>query len=434
MALPTSGMTITEKILASRAGTKSVRPGDLIFARVDFSMGSDVTVPLSAVSLKSMGETRLHDPSRVAMVQDHFVPAKDIKSAELSKSTRDFANSQPGVHYFEVGRAGICHTVIPDEGLVVPGDVIVGADSHTCTYGALGNFATGVGSTDLAAVWALGETWFKVPSSIKVIYRGKMGPMIMGKDLILALCGRLGIDGATYQALEFTGEPLKQLQMNDRFTITNMAIECGAKNGIIAADEVTMAYGKGRWVRPPEIFTSDPDAEYAQEITIDLDGMEPQVAAPFLPSNVKGVSQVAGTKVDQVFIGSCTNGRIEDYRIAAAIMGDRKVHPRVRMLVIPASHKVQEMLVAEGLMAQFLAAGAEMGPSTCGPCIGGHMGILGGGEVGFYTSNRNFVGRNGAKDAQVYLGSPAIAAATAIAGEITDPRELKDRPSVGRAA
>jgi 3-isopropylmalate/(R)-2-methylmalate dehydratase large subunit len=422
MALPSTGMTITEKILASRAGKASVRPGELIFAKVDFSMGSDVTVPLSAVSLRSMGTDRLHDPSRVAMVQDHFVPAKDIASAKLSKATRDFAASQPGVNYFEVGRAGICHTVIPDEGLVVPGDVVVGADSHTCTYGALGNFATGVGSTDLAAVWALGETWFKVPSSIKVVYRGKAGHMIMGKDLILAVCGKLGIDGATYQALEFTGEPLKHLNMNDRFTITNMAIECGAKNGIIAVDDVTLAYGKNRWQRKPEIFNSDPDAEYAQTLEIDLDGMEPQVAAPFLPSNVKGVSQVAGVKIDQVFIGSCTNGRIEDYRIAAAIMGDRKVHPRVRMLIIPASHKIQQMLVAEGLMAKFLEAGAEIGPSTCGPCIGGHMGILAGGEVGFYTSNRNFVGRNGAKDAQVYLGSPAIAAATAVAGEIVDPR------------
>ncbi len=429
------GMTVTEKILASRAGKKSVRPGDLIFAKVDFSMGSDVTVPLSAVSLRSMGTDKVHDPSRVAMVQDHFVPAKDIKSAELSKATREFAKSQPGSHYFEVGRAGICHTVIPDEGLVVPGDVVVGADSHTCTYGALGLFATGVGSTDLAAVWALGETWFKVPATIRVNYHGKIGPMIMGKDLILALLGRIGIDGATYQALEFAGAPISDLAMNDRFTIANMAIEGGAKNGIIEVDEITMAYGKGRWKRPPETFRSDPDAEFVQTIDIDIDGMEPQVAAPYLPSNVKGVSKVAGTKVDQVFIGSCTNGRIEDYRIAADIMAGRKVHPDVRMLVIPASHEVQMKLVSEGLMTKFLEAGAEIGPSTCGPCIGGHMGILGGGEVGFYTSNRNFVGRNGARDAQVYLGSPAIAAATAVAGVITDPRELKPSKIIsGKAA
>ncbi len=417
------GMTITEKILASRAGKSRVQAGDLVFCKVDFSMGSDVTVPLSALSLKKMGTEKVHDPDRVAMVQDHFVPAKDIKSAELSKATRDFAKTQPGVHYFEVGRAGICHTVIPDQGLVVPGDVVVGADSHTCTYGALGCFATGVGSTDLAAVWALGETWFRVPSTIKVVYKGKPGPMIMGKDLVLALVGRIGIDGATYQALEFTGEALTGLQMNDRFTITNMAIEAGAKNGIIEADEVTKAYGKGRWKRQPEYFKSDPDAEFAEVVEIDLENMEPQVAAPYLPSNVKGVSSVLGTRIDQVFIGSCTNGRIEDYRIAAAIMGDRKVHPDIRMLILPASHEVQEKLVQEGLMAKFLAAGCEIGPSTCGPCIGGHMGVLGPGEVGFYTSNRNFVGRNGARDAQVYLGSPAIAAATAITGVITDPRE-----------
>jgi 3-isopropylmalate/(R)-2-methylmalate dehydratase large subunit len=326
------GMTITEKILASRAGKKSVRPGDLIFCKVDFSMGSDVTVPLSALSLKSMGASRVHDADRVAMVQDHFVPAKDIKSAELSKATREFAKTQEGVHYFEVGRAGICHTVIPDAGLVVPGDVVVGADSHTCTYGALGLFATGVGSTDLAAVWALGETWFKVPSTIKVVFKGKMGPMVMGKDLILALLKIIGIDGATYKALEFTGDPIKRLPMNDRFTIANMAIEGGAKNGIIEADETVLEYGKNRWKRKPELFKSDPDAEYERVIEIDIDGMAPQVAAPYLPSNVKDVTAVAGTKIDQVFIGSCTNGRIEDYRIAAQIMGDKKVHPDVRML------------------------------------------------------------------------------------------------------
>ena len=417
------GMTITEKILASRAGKKTVRPGELVFCKVDFSMGSDVTVPLSAVALRDMGTNAVHDPTRVGVVQDHFVPAKDIAAAELSRATRDFANSQPGVNYFEVGRSGVCHTVIPDGGLVVPGDVVVGADSHTCAYGALGLFSTGVGSTDLAAVWALGETWFKIPSTIKVVYRGKPGPMIMGKDLILALLKIIGIDGATYQSLEFTGEPIKNLEMHDRFTITNMAIEGGAKNGIIEADDKTMAYGKGRWKREPQLFKSDPDAEYERVIELDVDGLVPQVAAPYLPSNVKDIDQVAGTRVHQVFIGSCTNGRIEDYRIAAQVMGDRKVHPGVRMIVLPSSHETLERMVTEGLLTKFLAAGAEIGPSTCGPCIGGHMGILGAGEVGFYTSNRNFVGRNGHRDSQVYLGSPAVAAATAVAGVITDPRK-----------
>lgn len=418
------GMTLTEKILADHAGKTSVRPGDLLFCRIDFAMASDVTTPLSAEVLKRMGSGRIWDPNKAGIVQDHFVPAKDIKSAELSRTTREFAASQPGVHYFEIGRAGICHVVIPDAGLVVPGDVAVGADSHTCTYGALGLFSTGVGSTDLAAAWALGETWFKVPSTIKIIFRGKAGPYIMGKDLVLRLLGEIGVEGAVYQALEFEGEAISDFGMPDRFTITNMAIEAGAKNGIIAADEKTLDWIKPRTSRTPVVHRSDPDAEFARVIEIDIDGMEPQVAAPFRPDNVGPVSKVAGTKVNQIFAGSCTNGRVEDYRILAKVMAGRKVHPDIRLLVLPASHQVTEQLAQEGILQALMAAGAEIGPSTCGPCIGGHMGVLAAGEVGLYTSNRNFVGRVGARDARVYLASPAVAGATAVTGVITDPNEL----------
>ncbi|MEK6606181.1 MAG: 3-isopropylmalate dehydratase large subunit [Myxococcota bacterium] len=418
------GMTLTEKVLAAHAGRPSVRPGDLIFCNIDFTMGSDVTTPLSAEVLTRMGASKIWDPRKAAVVQDHFVPAKDIRSAELSKSTREFARTQEGLHYFEIGRAGICHVVIPDAGLVVPGDLVVGADSHTCTYGALGLFSTGVGSTDLAAAWALGETWFRVPPTIRVLFRGTPGPFIMGKDLVLKMLGEIGVEGALYQSLEFGGEAIAGLSMPDRLTITNMAIEAGAKNGIMEADETTLAWVRARSDRTPVVYRADPDAEYVRTVEIDVEGMEPQVAAPFRPDNVHPISELAGTKVDQLFCGSCTNGRIEDYRVIAGIMGKRKVHPDVRMLILPASHATTEQMAREGILQQLLEAGAEVGPSTCGPCIGGHMGVLGSGEVGLYTSNRNFVGRVGARDARVYLSSPAVAAATAITGVITDPREI----------
>lgn len=418
------GMTLTEKILADRAGKKSVRPGDLIFCRIDFTMSSDVTTTLSAEVLLRMGTSRIWDPTKAAIVQDHFVPAKDVKAAELSRSTREFAATQPGVRYFEIGRSGICHVVIPEAGLVVPGDVVVGADSHTCTYGALGLFSTGVGSTDLAAAWALGETWFKVPATIKVVYKGRPGPFIMGKDLVLRLLGEIGVEGALYQALEFSGEAISSLDMPGRFSITNMAIEAGAKNGIIAADEKTLAYVRDRTDRAPVVHASDPDAAYARVVEIDVEGMPPQVAAPFRPDNVRPVSEVAGTKVDQIFAGSCTNGRVEDYRVLVRAMRGRKVHPGLRLLVLPASHATMEQMAREGILQTLLAAGAEVGPSTCGPCIGGHMGVLGAGEVGLFTSNRNFVGRAGARDARVYLASPAVAGATAVTGVITDPTEV----------
>ncbi len=418
------GMTIAEKILAAHAGVPVVQPGELHFARLDLVMGTDVTTALSAEVFAEMGAERVFDPDKIALVNDHFVPAKDIAAATLAQTMKRFAERYGIHHYFELGRSGICHTLIPDEGLVAPGDLVVGADSHTCTYGAVGAFATGIGSTDMAAAWALGETWFRVPETIRVIFRGRLGEWVGGKDLILRLVADLGEEGARYKALEFAGETIEALPMAGRFTVCNMAIEAGAKTGIIPADDVTRDYLKGRTTRPGVYHHPDPDARYLRIMEYDVSDLEPQVACPYSPANVRPVSQVEPLPVDQVVLGSCTNGRVEDFRVAAAILKSRGVHPRLRLIAIPGSQAVFRQLLDEGIVGVLAEAGATISPPTCGPCIGGHMGVLGPGERGLFTTNRNFKGRNGHPTSEVYLSGPAVAAATAVTGRITDPRVL----------
>jgi len=441
-------MTIAEKILAAHSGRDRVKPGDLLFADLDLVMGTDVTVPLSVDVFRQMGATRVFDPSKIVLVNDHFVPAKDVKAAELSKTMREFAREHKIPNYFEVGRSGICHIIVPDSGLVKPGDLVIGADSHTCTYGALGALATGVGSTDMAAGWALGKGWFRVPETIKVTFdfppasrgetrrganldsrfrgndTGTLPPMVGGKDLILLAISKIGVDGARYQVIEFSGPVIDALPMAGRFTIANMAVEAGAKSGIIAPDDSTRAYLNDETSWESRDVLPDPDAQYVKEYTFDVSTLEPMVAKPYLPSNAVPVTEVAGIRIDQVVLGSCTNGRIEDFRAAWDIMKGRKVHRDVRLIVIPSSPKVLEMMIHEGLLEGFVAAGAAISPPTCGPCIGGHMGILAKDEVGLYTTNRNFVGRNGHPTSKVYLSGPQVAAASVITGKITDPREL----------
>jgi 3-isopropylmalate/(R)-2-methylmalate dehydratase large subunit len=416
------GMTITEKIFAAHANRDSVRAGELVYANIDLVMGTDVTVPLAVEVFNQIGAERVFDATKIALVNDHFVPAKDIQAAGLSKTMREFAVKYGVKNFFEVGRSGICHCIVPDSGLVVPGDLIIGADSHTCTYGALGAFATGVGSTDMAAAWALGENWFKVPPTIKVIYKGRLPAMVGGKDIILHTIGMLGVEGALYCTLEFTGDLIRKLPLADRFTICNMAIEAGAKAGIMAADENVITYLKSRTQRTHTVYLSDFDAKYKEVIEIDVSNLEPQIAFPYLPSNVKPITQVDAIKVDQVVIGSCTNGRIEDFRAAAAILHRKQVAPYVRLIAIPATQDIYLQMIQEGLLETLIGAGATISPPTCGPCIGGHMGILGENEVGLYTTNRNFKGRNGHLTSKVYLCSPVVAAASAITGRITDPR------------
>ncbi len=418
------GMTITEKIFAAHAGKDKAKAGEMVFACVDLILGTDITTALSAEVFDSMGTGKVFDPSKIALVNDHFVPAKDIKAAELSKTMREFAKKHGVKNYFEVGRSGICHVILPEKGLVVPGDLVVGADSHTCTYGALGAFSTGIGSTDMAAAWALGETWFKVPESIKIVYGGRIPEWVDGKDIILHTISDLGVEGAVYKALEFSGEALERLSMADRFTICNMAIEAGAKGGIMEVDEVTEEYLKGRTRRKYTIYRSDPDATYSEVREYDLSTLEPLVALPYLPSNVRPVSKLEKTRIDQVVIGSCTNGRIEDLRIAARILFSKKVHPDVRLLIIPGSQEVYLQMLKEKLGTVFTEAGGMVCPPSCGPCIGGHLGVLGPGEVGLYTTNRNFVGRNGHPTSKVYLSGPAVAAASAVTGIITHPGEV----------
>lgn len=417
------GMTITEKILAAHAGRDSVKPGELVYATVDLVMGTDVTVPLAVEVFNKIGADHVFDTKKIALVNDHFVPAKDIQAAGLSKTMREFSQQYGIESYFEVGRSGLCHCVIPEHGLVSPGDLVLGADSHTCTYGALGALAMGVGSTDMAVSWALGENWFKVPPSIKIVYTGTLRPYVGGKDIILHTIGMLGVEGAIYAALEFTGPVIDALPLADRLTICNMAIEAGAKAGICAADEKVMEYLKGRTDKMPRMFRSDPDAVYEQVIEIDVTNLTPQIALPYLPSNVKPIKEVEKIHVDQVVLGSCTNGRIEDFRAASKLLEGKKVFPTTRMIVIPATQDIYLQMMAEGLLKTFVEAGATISPPTCGPCIGGHMGILGENEVGLYTTNRNFKGRNGHPTSKVYLSSPVVAAATAVAGEITDPSE-----------
>lgn len=417
------GMTIVEKIMSQHAvpTLRDVKAGEHVFAKVDLVMGTDIASPLAIDVFQRMGAERVFDKDKIALVNDHLVPAKDIKAAQLSKMMREFAKKYHITNYFEVGRSGICHTIVPDKGLVVPGDFVIGADSHTCTYGAVGALSTGVGSTDLAATMVLGENWFRVPESIKVIYKGKLPEMVGGKDLVLKTIKKLGVDGARYRCIEFTGEVISELSMADRFTICNMAIEAGAKFGVIAPDDVTMNYVHERSNRSFTPVFSDDDANYLSEFTIDVSNMELQVAVPHSPANVFPVSEVAGEKIDQVVIGSCTNGRIEDFRLAAEVMGDNPVHPEVRLIVIPATQEISIQLINEGLAEKFIQAGGVISTPTCGPCIGAHMGILAENEVGLYTTNRNFPGRNGHPTSKVYLCGPAVAGASAIKGVIANP-------------
>ena len=416
------GMTMTQKILARAAGLEKVEPGQLIEAKLDLVLGNDITTPVAITEFKKAGLSAVFDRDRIAIVLDHSTPCKDIKSAQLCKRAREFARKHQITHFYDVGQMGVEHALIPEQGLAAPGEVIIGADSHTCTYGALGAFSTGVGSTDMAAGMATGRLWFKVPSAIKVTLKGKLQPHVSGKDVILHLIGEIGVDGALYQSLEFAGEGVGSLSMDDRFTISNMAIEAGGKNGIFPVDEQTKAYLNGRTARSWESFEAGPDAAYEREIVIDLDALEPTVALPHLPENTKVVSEVAGMPIDQVVIGSCTNGRIGDLRIAAAILKGKKVAENVRCIVIPATQAISLQAMEEGLIQTFMEAGCAVSTPTCGPCLGGHMGVMAEGERSVSTTNRNFVGRMGHVTSEIILASPAVAAASAIAGCLADPR------------
>jgi 3-isopropylmalate/(R)-2-methylmalate dehydratase large subunit len=420
----TAPMTITEKILAAHAGKKEVSPGDLIDARIDLALGNDITAPLAIEAFKEIGAKKVFNRNRVVLVPDHFAPAKDILSAEQCKILKDFAKAQRLTHYFEIGEAGIEHALLPDKGLVLPGDVVIGADSHTCTYGAVGAFSTGVGSTDLAAVMATGRLWFKVPESLKFIFHGKVNPWVSGKDFILYTIGQIGVDGARYQAMEFSGKAIRSLPMSSRFTIANMAVEAGGKNGIFEPDEMTLQYVKPRATRPYRLYYSDPDAHYADIKEFNASDIHPQVALPHIPSNVKDVREVGKIAIDQVVIGSCTNGRLDDLRIAAKILKGKKVAPYVRLIVIPATVEIYRQALKEGLFDIFLSAGAVISPPTCGPCLGGYMGVLAEGERALATTNRNFRGRMGHARSEVYLANPAVAAASAVKGRIVHPEEV----------
>ena len=419
------GMTMTQKILAAHAGLPQVTAGQLIEAKLDLCLGNDITSPVAVGEFERCGACQVFNKSRVALVMDHFTPNKDIKAAEQVKRVREFADKYDVENFFDVGRMGVEHALLPEQGLVGPGDCIIGADSHTCTYGALGAFSTGVGSTDLAAGMATGMAWFKVPSALKIVLTGKLNPYVGGKDVILDLIGRIGVDGALYRSLEFTGPGVKELSMDDRLCIANMAIEAGAKNGIFPVDDVTMAYVKDRFQREPKVFEADADAEYDEVIEVDLSALRPTVAFPHLPENTKTIDQCDGqVKIDQAVIGSCTNGRMEDMRAAASILKGRKVAKGVRCIVIPATQQIWTQSMHEGLFDIFVEAGAVVSTPTCGPCLGGHMGILAAGERAVSTTNRNFVGRMGHVDSEVYLSNPYVAAASAVTGFITDPAKL----------
>ncbi|MGE5582108.1 MAG: 3-isopropylmalate dehydratase large subunit [Bacillota bacterium] len=418
------GMTITEKILAVHAGKRAVTPGELINAKVDLVLGNDITAPVAIKEFYKIGSGKVFDPAKIALVPDHFTPNKDIKSAEQAKMIRDFARRFAITNYFEVGEMGVEHCLLPEKGLVMPGDLVIGADSHTCTYGALGAFSTGVGSTDMAAGMAMGEAWFKVPESIKFIYYGKLPRWVGGKDLILYTIGKIGVDGALYQAMEFTGETIAGLSMDGRFTMANMAIEAGAKNGIFAVDNRTLEYVKPRAKRNYNVYTSDPDAKYQKIYEWDVSKLEPQIAFPHLPENAKPLSQVGNISIDQAIIGSCTNGRIEDLREAALVLKNRRISPNVRLIIIPGTQEIWRQAMREGLFEIFLDAGAAISTPTCGPCLGGHMGILAKGERAVATTNRNFIGRMGDPGSEVYLAGPAVAAASAVAGRLAGPEEV----------
>jgi len=423
-----------QKILAAHAGKKSVEPGEFILAKVDLAMANDVTAPLAIKALEKYGITKLWNKDRIAIVLSHFVPAKDILSAAQAAVAREFCRKYDISLFFDEGRGGIEHSLLPELGLVVPGDVVIGADSHSCTYGGLGLFSTGVGSTDLAAVMATGEVWLKVPETMRFNYRGKLDPWVTGKDLILYTIGQITFDGALYKNMEFTGPALKQLSMEARLTMTNMVIEAGGKSGFIEADEVTEAYLKGRAKRPYTIYKSDPDAKFCANYDWDLTGMEPQVAQPNLPDKVAGVSKVSGAKVHSAFLGSCTNGRIEDLRIAAKIIKGRKVAKGLRFMVIPATQNIYRQALKEGLIDIFMESEAVVSAATCGPCLGGHMGVLGPNEVCISSSNRNFPGRMGHKDSKVYLANPAVVTASAIAGYVCHPEEVLGKGKTLEAA
>lgn len=418
------GMTMTQKILAAHAGLESVEAGQLIEADIDLALANDITGPVSIRELEKAGMDQVFDREKVALVLDHFAPNKDIKSAEQCKVCREFAKKHNIVHFFDVGSMGIEHALLPEQGIVAAGDLVIGADSHTCTYGALGAFSTGVGSTDCAAGIATGKAWFRVPSAIRIELTGELQPWVCGKDVILHIIGAIGVDGALYQSVEFCGDGVKSLSMDDRFSICNMAIEAGAKNGIFPVDEKTRLYMKDRVRHAPREFAADDDASYERTIRINLRDVPPTVAAPHLPENTKPVTELAGIPIQQSVIGSCTNGRIEDMRMAASIMRGRHVADGVRAIVIPATQEVYLQCIREGLAEVFIEAGAVVSTPTCGPCLGGHMGVLAAGERAVATTNRNFVGRMGHTDSEVYLASPAVAAASAITGVITAPSAL----------
>ena len=420
------GMTMTQKILAAHAGLPSVEAGQLIEAKLDLVLGNDITSPVAIDEFEKCGADSVFDRGRIALVMDHFTPNKDIKSAQQCLRTRTFAQKYEIPNFFDVGRMGIEHALLPEQGLVGPGDCVIGADSHTCTYGALGAFSTGVGSTDMAAGMITGKAWFKVPSAVRVVLTGKPGRWVGGKDVILHLIGEIGVDGALYRSLEFTGDGLAHLGMADRLTIANMAIEAGAKNGIFPVDDITRSYEKGRFQRTPVVYEADADAPYDETVTIDLAALRPTVAFPHLPSNTKTIDEAGRVKIDQSVIGSCTNGRIEDMRAAAEILRGRRVADGVRCIVIPATQQVYLDAVREGLAEIFVQAGAVFSTPTCGPCLGGHMGVLAQGERAVSTTNRNFVGRMGHVESEVYLAGPAVAAASAVTGYLTDPETLEE--------
>jgi 3-isopropylmalate/(R)-2-methylmalate dehydratase large subunit len=416
-------VTLAEKILAAHAGKNKVSPGEFVNVQLDMVMANDITAPISIKEFHRIGVDKVFDPRKVVMVPSHLTPNKDIASAEMNKMMRDFCYGQ-GTLYFEVGKAGIDHVLLPEQGLVLPGEVVIGADSHTCTYGALGAFATGMGSTDIAAAMATGDIWMKVPPTIKFVYHGNLGKWVGGKDLILYTIGNIGVDGALYSAMEFTGEAIDALSMDGRFTMANMAIEAGAKVGLFRVDNKTQLYIKSRAQRPYNVYEPDVKAEYAKTIEYDVSGLEPQVAFPHSPANAKPVSEVGDIEIDQAIIGSCTNGRLEDLKIAAQILRGRKVHSRVRCIIIPGSQQVYLDALIEGLIEIFVAAGAAVSTPTCGPCCGLHMGILAGGERCISTTNRNFVGRMGSPKSEVYLSNPAVAAASAVMGRISGPEKV----------
>ena len=418
------GMTMTQKILAHAAGLAQVHAGDLIEANLDLVLGNDITTPVAIREMDKFRSDEVFDKDKIALVMDHFIPNKDIKSAEHCKCVREYARKHQITNYFDVGQMGIEHALLPERGLVVAGDVVIGADSHTCTYGALGAFSTGVGSTDMAAGCVTGKAWFKVPSAIKISLTGKLPEYVSGKDVILHIIGKIGVDGALYKSMEFTGEGVAQLSMDDRFTIANMAIEAGGKNGIFPVDEKTISYMEEHSTKTWTVFEADEDADYEEELTVDLSTLRPTVSFPHLPENARTIDEVGEIRIDQAVIGSCTNGRISDLRIAAKVLEGRKVAQDVRCIVIPATQKVYLQALEEGLLKTFIEAGAVVSTPTCGPCLGGYMGILASGERCVSTTNRNFVGRMGAVDSEIYLASPAVAAASAVAGKIVSPEMI----------